>query len=159
MTRERKTHVVTIAVLILAAGIAMGRKEGWRIGRASQPAAGPQEAVYAMLDAARTGNVAGYLGSYTGEMQSSLEQSVRDTTEAAFSRYLRETNAAIKGVAIADPQFPGDSEVNLRIEYVYEERNEVQTVHLVRVSGAWKIARVDGAERVKTLVPYGTPVR
>jgi len=112
-----------------------------------------------MLDAARSGNVAGYLASYTGEMQSSLQHSVRDTTEAAFSRYLRETNAAIKGVAIADPQFLGDSEVNLRIEYVYEERNEVQTVHLVRVSGAWKIARVDGAERVKTLVPYGTPVR
>jgi hypothetical protein len=160
MTRERKTHFVTIAVLLLALGVALGRKEGWRLGRApSQEQTSPQEAIYTMLDAARNGNVAAYLASYTGQMQASLQESVRESTEAAFGKYLKDTNAAIKGVAASDPQFVSDNEVSVRVEYVYEERNEVQTVHLVRVSGAWRIARVDGAERIKTLVPYGTPVR
>lgn len=160
MTRERKTHAVTIAVLILALGVALGWKEGWRLGRAGpQPPAGPQDAIYSMLDAGRNGNVSAYLASYTGQMQASLQQSVRESTEAAFAKYLRDTHAAMKGVAVSDPQFVSDNEVNVRVEYVYEERNEVQIVHLVRGSGAWRIVRVDGAERIKTLVPYGTPVR
>jgi len=68
-------------------------------------------------------------------------------------------NSAIKGVAISDPQQTGDNAASVRVEYVYEERNEAQTVHLEKVNGIWKIARVDGAERIKTLVPYGTPVQ
>ena len=30
---------------------------------------------------------------------------------------------------------------------------------LEKAPGGWKIARVDSTERVKTLVPYGTPVQ
>jgi hypothetical protein len=41
---------------------------------------------------------------------------------------------------------------------VYEDRNEVQQIQVKRVAGAWRIDRVDGAERIKTLVPYGAPV-
>ena len=36
-------------------------------------------------------------------------------------------------------------------------RNPVMFV--VEVGGEWKIARLEETERVKTLVPYGTPVR
>jgi len=32
-------------------------------------------------------------------------------------------------------------------------------MNLEKTTGGWKIARVDSAERVKTLVPYGTPVQ
>jgi hypothetical protein len=34
----------------------------------------------------------------------------------------------------------------------------MQKMYLEKHGDRWKIARVDGAERVKTLVPYGTPV-
>jgi len=160
MTRERKTHILTIAALILALGIALAQKEGWRWWQsAPKEPPSPQDAIYAMLDAARSGNVAAYVACYSGPMQASLQQSVRESTEAGFAKYLRDSNAAIKGVAVSDPQPAGDNEVSVRVEYVYQERNEAQTVHLERVSGAWKIARVEGAERVKTLVPYGTPVQ
>jgi len=160
MTKERKTHVLTIAALILALGIALGQKEGWRWGQgAPKEPPSPQDAIYGMLDAARAGNVAAYLACYSGSMQASLQQSVRESGEAGFAKYLRDSNAAIMGVAVSDPQPAGDNEVSVRVEYVYQERNEAQTVHLERVSGAWKIARVEGAERVKTLVPYGTPVQ
>jgi hypothetical protein len=47
----------------------------------------------------------------------------------------------------------------VRVEYVYQDRNEAQTMYLEKASSGWKITRVDGAERVKTLVPYGTPVQ
>jgi hypothetical protein len=159
VTKERKTHIATIAALILAIGVALGQKQGWRWGGSSQDSPPtPQDAIYAMLDAARAGNVAAYLASYTGTMQASLQQSVRESTEAGFAKYLRDSNSAIKGVAISDPQTVDDT-TSVRVEYVYEERNEAQTVHLETVNGVWKIARVEGAERIKTLVPYGTPVQ
>src|SRR5262249_3493213 len=153
------THIATIAALLLALGVALVQKQGWlwRASAQTEPAS-PQDAVYAMLDAARAGNVAAYLASYTGSMAASLGQSVRESAVAGFGRYLRDSNAAIKGVAISDPQQTAGNAVSLRVEYVYEQRNEAQTVHLEKVNGAWKIARVEGAERIKTLVPYGTPV-
>jgi hypothetical protein len=159
MTRERKTHLATVAVLVLALAAALGQKTGWRCGRSGANApSSPQDAIYGMLDASRSGNVSAYLASYTGPMLASLRESVRETTEAAFSGYLRNSNSAIKGVAVSDPQI-NDREATAQVEYVYQDRNEVQIVHLDKVGGEWKIARVDGAERVKTLIPYGTPVR
>jgi hypothetical protein len=32
-------------------------------------------------------------------------------------------------------------------------------MYLEKEASGWKIARVDRAERVKTLVPYGTPLQ
>jgi hypothetical protein len=112
-----------------------------------------------MLGAARAGNVAQYLSSYEGSIQASLRESVQESSEAAFAKYLQESNAAIKGVAVGAPQDVGENKADLRVEYVYQDRNEVQTIRLQKTTAGWKITRVDGAERVKTLVPYGTPIR
>src|ERR1700730_12263714 len=159
MTQERKTQIVTVLVL----------KTGWKLSEvkvsyivqrsAPKPDSSPQDAIYAMLDAARAGDVKSYLASYTGQMDAALRQSLAETTEAAFARYLTESNAAVKGIAISEPQPLTDREVKVRVEYVYQDRNEAQTMYLEKGPSGWKIARVDGAERVKTLVPYGTPVQ
>ena len=58
-----------------------------------------------------------------------------------------------------EPQPLSDPEVKARVEYVFQDRNEAQYFYLDKMSGGWKIARVDSSERVKTLVPYGTPVQ
>jgi hypothetical protein len=49
-------------------------------------------------------------------------------------------------------------EGRIAVEYVYQDRNEVQQVVVRREGGQWKIVQVESAERIKTLVPYGTPV-
>jgi hypothetical protein len=145
--------------------VAAGRRYGWRMpdlrpAAVAAPRAEPvpQDAVYAMLDAARRGDVKGYLACYAGQMSASLARSVAETGEARFAAYLKESNAAIKGVALAEPGALNDREVKLRVEYIYQDRNEAQWMYLEKTPAGWKIARVDGAERVKTLVPYGTPV-
>ena len=169
MRKERKTQIVTLAVLAAAAAIALGAKGGWRLPdfRAAAPIAPaapkpeptPQDAIYGMLDAARAGDVNAYLAAYTGQMEVSLRQSLAETTPAGFAKYLQDSNAAIKGVAISEPQTLTDREVRVRVEYVYQDRNEAQSMYLEKAPGGWRIARVDGTERVKTLVPYGTPVQ
>lgn len=167
MNRQRQAQIVTIAILAAALGVALGRKTGWRLtlpgslSAAVRPAAepSPQDAIYAMLDAAREGSVKKYLASYTGQMQAALQQSIAEQGDPAFTQYLKDSNAPIKGIAITEPQILTDTEVKVRVEYVYVDRNEVQFMYLDKVSGAWKIARVDSTERIKTLVPYGTPVQ
>ena len=47
----------------------------------------------------------------------------------------------------------------MRGEYIYQDRNEAQTMYLEKGPTGWKISRADSDERVKTLIPYGTPVK
>jgi len=170
MTADKKAKIVTFVVLAGALAIVLGQKYGWKMPNvkvsdlaplpaAPKPDPTPQEAIYAMLDAARVGDVKTYLASYTGQMEMSLKQSIGETTESGFAKYLKNQNASIKGIAISEPQQLTDREVKVRVEYVYQDRNEAQMMFLEKSTGGWKIARVDGTERVKTLVPYGTPVQ
>jgi len=158
MTQPRKAQLLTIGLLALALGIAVGRKQVFHSTGESPPAAA-QDAIYAMLDASRAGNVEAYLASYSGQMLSALEQSVRETGPERFSRYLKDSNSAIKGIAVSDPEPLSVREMKVRVEYVYQDRNDAQTVYLEKSGGDWKIFRVDGSERVRTLIPYGTPVQ
>jgi hypothetical protein len=163
MTRPRKAQLITLAVLAAALAVVAVRRSGWDprdlFSRAPKAEAGPQDAVYAMLDAARDGNVPRYLAAHTGQMEAALRQTIAEKGEAGFAAYLRQFHAPIKGIAILEPQPLTDREVRLRVEYVYQDRNEAQTMYLEKLSSGWKIARVEAAERVKTLIPYGTPVQ
>ena len=159
MPKQRIAQLLTIVILLGALSVAAWRKGAFNTARVPKPDPTPQDAIYAMLDAAREGNAAKYLSFYTGQMQSSLAQTQAEQGNEAFSRYLKESNAAIKGVALQEPQALTDREVKVRVEYVYQDRNEVQQMYLEKSGNDWKITRVDSAERIKTLVPYGTPVR
>jgi len=170
MSPDKKAKVGTVIALAGALAIVLGQKYGWKMPnvkvsdlapRAAAPKSDPtpQDAIYGMLDAARAGDVKTYLASYTGQMEVSLRQSIGETTESGFAKYLKNQNASIKGIAISEPQPLTDREVKVRVEYVYQDRNEAQMMFLEKGPSGWKIARVDGTERVKTLVPYGTPVQ
>jgi hypothetical protein len=158
MTKERKATLATLAILAVALAVVVVRKSGWRVS-APKAQTSPQDVIYSMLDAAREGNVAKYLAAYTGQMESALRQAVAEKTEAGFAQYLKEFNAPIKGIAITEPQPLSDREVKVRVEFVYQDRNEVQFMYLEKVPTGWRIARLDSTERVKTLIPYGTPVQ
>ena len=157
MTRDRKVQLATIAVLVAALSVAVVRKTALR--RAVEAAREPEDTVYAMLDAARTGDVTGYLACYTEPLASGLRQALAESGEPAFARYLRDSHAALKGAAVSDPQPVTGSEVTVRVEYVYQDRNEAQTLYLQKGSKGWKISRADSDQRVRTLIPYGTPVK
>ena len=167
MSRERKIQIVTIAVLLLALAGGALRKVRWSWLRpaslgvpAAQSKAGqdPQDAIYAMLAAARAGDVQAYLSNFTGDLRASLAQTQAESGQNGFANYLVQSNAAIKGVAVSDPEMIGEREAKVRVEYVYQDRNEVQLAYLEKSGAVWKIARTDGMARGQTLIPYGTPV-
>jgi hypothetical protein len=161
MGDSRKARIITLIVLAAAFAIIVWQKSGWKtpaLGSAPKAQFTPQDAIYAMLDAARQGDVPKYLAAYTGRMEAAIRQAIAEKTESGFADYLRQSNAAIKGIAITEPEPVSDTEVKVRVEYVYQDRNEVQFLYLEQLGDSWKIARLDTAERVKTLIPYGTPV-
>lgn len=144
MKRLDPAAAVTVVVIGALVAVAVAR-------RRPKAEPGPKDTIYAMLDAARAGDTAAYIAQYTGSLAAQLKQSVTQT-------YLKSTSAEIRGAALSEPQFVSDREVSVRLEYIYADRNEVQTVYLERGSGGWKIARVDSAQRIPTLIPYGAPV-
>jgi len=162
MNKQRVAQILTVLILVGVLGGTLAKKNGWtlRTTRAAmQPAeATPEDAIYGMLDAARKGEVQKYLAAYGGPMQASLRQSIAESSNANFRQYLQDTNAALKGVAVMVPEING-REAKARVEYVYQDRNEAQNMYLEKTATGWKITRVETAQRVKTLVPYGTPVK
>ena len=158
MTPRRKAQIATVTVLACTIGVVIAKR--WKPASGSRPLVKqeqtPEDAIYGMLDAAREGDVGKYLASYTGQMETSLKSAVAESQD--FSKYLKDSNAAIKGVAIAEPQPTSEGEMKARVEYVFQDRNEVQFMFLEKTAKGWKITRVDSSERIKTLVPYGTPV-
>lgn len=169
MTKQRIAQAAAVLVLVVAAGVGVGRKSNWRppdlaawrtaLLPAEKAEAEPQDAIYAMMNAARTGDVKTYLGNFTGTMLASLRQELGATSEAEFGRYLKEANATVRGVTIFDAERIGETEAKVRVEYVYPDRNEAQTMYLEKSPRGWKISRTDAEERVKTLIPFGTPVK
>ena len=161
--------MATVAVLVVLLAVGLVRKTGWRptnlrpaqVVRQSEAKAGqdPQDAIYAMLGAARAGDTKAYLASFSGPMEAALRQTLAESTEPGFAKYLKDSHAAIKGVAVSDPEKTTDQEAKVHVEYIYQDRNEAQTMYLERGPSGWKILRADGDERVKTLIPYGTPVK
>jgi len=158
----KRAHIITVAVLLAALAAVLVRKTGWRVPEPSgvqSQGQSPQDTIYAMLNAARAGDVRAYLANYTGQTEAALRQTLAESTEPGFSKYLSDSSSSLKGVAVSDPQTITDSESSVRVEYVYQDRNDVQMMYLEKGPSGWKIFRTDGEEQVKTLVPYGTPVK
>jgi hypothetical protein len=145
------------------------RTNGWHLplsswvapGTVSAPA-GPEDAIYGMLDAARAGDTRTYLESFSGPMRDQLLQVIKENTdkgnaEPTFAAYLKSQNANFQGVAVSVTDRPTDTEAQVRVEYVYGNHNEVQSVYL-RKDSRWRIFKVSGSEQVKTLLPFGSTV-
>lgn len=159
MSPARRTQLVTVAVLVLLGGLLALRQTGWRpLGRGAPRGATPEDAVYAMFEAARRGDLETYLECLRGPARTAIEQAVAETGRQAFARYLRERHQPIKGIAITAPERLSEDEVAARVEYVFENRNEVQQLRLERVEGAWRVTQWAAAETRKPRIPYGAPV-
>ena len=154
MKQRRKAQLTTLVLMAALGCLAIWKRTPARVSTPAQP----QDAIYQMFDAVREGNLPKYLESHTGMMEASLRRAAAEIGEARILQSLQEKNAPVKGIAILEPVRLSDREMKARVEYVFADRNEVQILYLEKSGEQWKIARVEGAQRIETLVPYGTPV-
>ncbi len=167
MNKQQKVRLATLLVVAAVFAVAVGRQRGWQwrpsdaaalLSAPAEEAPDPVDAISRMMDAARDGDVEAYLECFRGPLGKRLRQSVVEMTPSGFSKYLTENNRRIKGFAMYEPKVISEREARVRVEYVYADRNESQEFQLEKRDGRWKITRAAGAERIETLVPYGTPV-
>ena len=154
MTKRNLAQFLTLALLAAIVGLIVYKKRP-----APAPVeSGPESAIWRMVDASRAADPEKYLACYSGEMERQLRQNYREMGAERFQEYLAGTHRQIKGIAVSPPRMSSAGEGRIAVEYVYQDRNEVQQVVVRREGGQWKIVQVESAERIKTLVPYGTPV-
>lgn len=154
--------VVFVFGLLALTGL---RVNGWRLpswsnwwvvqfGRASSS---PEDAIYSMIDAERAGDARGYVDAFTGSMRNELLQVIKESSESKFGSYLTR-NATFQGVAVTVIDRSSATDAQLRVEYVYGDRNEVQNLYLKREAERWKIYRMAGAEQQAAPFAFGSRV-
>ncbi len=156
MRRQRLAQALTLALLAGLAGAFIYRQRTAATGRGGE--ASPESTIWRMLEASRARDPNRYLNCFTGDLERRLEKHLQEMGRARFDESLANALRPVKGVAVRAPQMISDTEGLVSVEYVYADGNEVQQVYLRRVGAEWKIYRVDGAERARALIPYGTPV-
>lgn len=162
MKHARAATLLTAAVLAASFGFVALRTRRGAMPEGSPPAVRaqtPEDAVYAMLEAAREGDVEAYLNSLTGVQADLAARTLRETGKADFRAALQRSQRGVKGIALREPETPGGERRSILAEYVFADRNETQQINLVRRGGVWKIESVAAASPVSPVVPYGAPVR
>lgn len=166
MNKEaNKKIALTAAFVVALLALVEVRMNNWRLPSgfsllrtSSTSSLTPEDAIYAMLDAARAGNTKAYLDSFSGTLHDQLAQVEKENSEPAFAAYLKSQNLAFQGVAVSVTERLSNTEARAKVEYVYNGHNDVQGVYLRKESSAWKIVRVTNAEQVNTPFPFGETV-
>jgi hypothetical protein len=153
--KQRLPAIITL--LLIAGAIAFFARRN-QTTSTSEAVATPEDVVWRMSDASREGDVQAYLDCFSGALRQNLQKTISDMGEAQFSQYLKRLNGEMTGIAVSDLVLINESEATLRVEFVFRGRNEAQKHHFKLVNGAWKIEKLDGAEQIKPLVPYGSDV-
>lgn len=156
MTKDRLAQVITVLLLGGVVSIVLLRQRGVTPATAQAPK--PEDAVYAMLDAAQAGDVPRYQLQHTGSAAEAIRRAVAEIGPDRFAQSLRELHRPLKGVAVMEPEAVSESEVRVKVEFVFQDRNETQMLRLRKNGSRWLIADAQAAERTKTVVPFGTPV-
>jgi hypothetical protein len=124
---------------------------------ATGPPADPVDRVTAMIDAARTGDVPGYLACLSGSALRQAESQIGGDAER-FGEFLRAGLAGLNGLAFHDQEQPAADRLRLTVERVFADYNERQTLELVRVGDRWSIQEMSPMARYVPTIRYGTPV-
>ena len=166
MNPVKRPAVLTGVFMLVLLSLVFLRTHDWRVpvkltdflSRSRARIQTPEDTVYGMLDAARAGDTAVYVDAFSGPLQQQIQQVIQESGKTQFATYLTAQSSSFQSVALSVADQPSDVEARLRVEYVYANRNEVQTLHLKKSGGRWKIVGISGTDQIKTLIPYGTAV-
>lgn len=156
--KKRLPAILTILLLIGALLVLTQRERLAGMNWNKPKATSPEDVIWQMSDAAREGKSQAYLACFSGELRMRLQKTASDMGEAKFTEYLQQLNQAVTGIAVSDLEQSDPDTAKLRVEFVLRGKNEAQTHHFKRRDGQWTIERVDDAEQVNVLIPYGTAV-
>lgn len=114
--------------------------------------AGATERIELLLARAQSGDVPGYLSSFSGALRARLERQVEERGLEAFAAELRRFGELQTSHAVfaAEPAAGHPEFARVVVETVFPDRNERRTYHLERFGREWLITEV---ERARDEVP------
>ena len=118
----------------------------------------PSACVRAMSSSARSGDVRAYLDCFGGELRATLEDAARTAETEAFAENIRARMEPVRGMALSEETLADENTATLRVEWVFDDRNEVQIFTLLREKGVWRIVEMKEAQYTQPEIPYGTEV-
>jgi len=118
----------------------------------------PAGRVHAMARHSSEGKVNEYIDCFTGQLRADLEQTRDQMKPEAFAELLRRRSAPVRGIAISEQTQPDENTARMKVEWIFEDRNEAQYFTLVKVNGDWKISDMSNSQYNKPEIPYGTRV-
>lgn len=118
----------------------------------------PDSVVWAFFAAQKAGDVGKYLGALGGDALKVAQQSVKDSGRAKFADYLKQCDRELKGIAVRGKQQRAPDSVLVLVDLTFADGQEAQRFLVERQGIGWKITRIEGEQRRRSLIPYGTPV-
>jgi hypothetical protein len=156
---KKQWPVLVPLIVLLGALLVFTQRERWKgMLSAEKSAATPEDVIWQMTDAARTGEVQAYLDCFSGTLRQTLDKTAAEMGAAKFKAYLQQRNAEVTGIAVSALEQPEAQTAALRVEFVCRGKSEAQKHHFKCLNGQWHIERVDGGEQIPLPSPYGTGV-
>jgi hypothetical protein len=119
---------------------------------------GPVEAaIRALLESGRRGDVAAYLGAFTGALHNRLAREVDERGREAFADDLCRAARARKSHAVFAVEPEGSSWARVTVESVYADRNERQTYRMEQTEGVWRVSEVESVRSHQPRARFGAP--
>jgi hypothetical protein len=158
--KERATRIAvasaTLALLLSAAALSRSRvaNEG-----APNPVSTPDECLSRLTQAARDGDVTGYVDCFAGPMRAEIESQVANApSREEFAAQLRASLANLKGFAAFDESPPSETTARMVLERIYQGHNDRYRVSLARENDVWRVVQMSRIGADNPPVEYGTPV-
>jgi hypothetical protein len=155
MNDNRRIAAVLVTGLLVILVILIARRPS---GQSTTDANSPDGVVWAFFAAQKSGNVGRYLSTLSGEALKVAQQSIRESGRAKFSDYLKQCDRELKGIAVRGKQERGPGSVLVLVDLTFADGQEAQRFLVERQGIGWKITRIEGEQRRRSLIPYGAPV-
>jgi hypothetical protein len=155
MKDNNRIVAIAVTALIVVLLIVFARKPA---GQEATDASTPDGVVWAFFAAQKTGDVGKYLGTLGGDALKVAQQSINDTGRAKFAEYLKQSDKELKGIAVRGKQDGAPGSVVVLVDLTFADGQEAQRFLVAREGVGWKILRIEGDQRRRSLIPYGTPV-
>ena len=121
---------VTLAVLVSAAALSRSRVAD---ENSPKPVSTPDECLSRLTQAARDGDVAGYVDCFAGAMRTEIESQVQQaTSREEFGAQLRASLASLKGFASFAESPTTETSARMIHERIYQGHNDSYRVSLRR---------------------------
>jgi hypothetical protein len=121
----------------------------------------PSQRIEDAFQAARKGDLDGYLAQFADPLRAQLARTRAERGDRYLRDYLARLTGPVKGLAF-DPtrrEEVAPETVRFPVEFIYADRNEIQTFVLQREGDRWRIRSIDTPRSAPTLIPYGTPIQ